>query len=1157
MMKSIASENADSDQDEVLSSNQIEQDAKQNKKLKNDMPPSLSNHNTQSVDDQTGSRDSLKIIQESRRSSFLISNTRKLQILKQIHLMTPEELYEICLQILQKSSAERNHFDLQILQKTFQSIEFFQKFEEQSGSHSLLNLYKMLKLETYDIHDLVIQQGTRGDRFFIILQGSVGVFIKPATIYSQQPSNTQILNSQATSLSKEVNKTINQFQQSPTQSLSTNNANINFTQASRNAPSPFVRQQSPAESVKNNTIDQTCISLSNQAGLNRNRNNSNDNHLNNQSINIPTFSNITSDTVLQDNHGQSLHQQVEKRPQSQLKKDVENNSGIKQQQSDQIPQIRNSNVHQSKSISNKTADKKLKNLTTDQSHIQKSEMSIPLNLQDVFNDDSIKIDIQKTTQSKNQIQSDLKKQNSINAPIPKPSFMFQDNQSLTFLNILKNEKERAIFPPHEQKYWINVNQLKAGQSFGELALLNDAPRMANVVCNSICHFAVLNKNHFKEAIASIESQKIKGYIQFLLQVPGFDKISRRALNMIVYSFDIKTFTFRDKIFKEKQKADHLYIVKDGEFCLQTSVDYQPPKDPARYNYEEFNKKYKPANQNKAVRKIQLAVLSKGELFGDYEVFSEIPHCMDAICISQKGEVFCISIQNLINRCEILNERELLANLKQNSQAKYGIHEKMLKYFHGTSSSFQSILVNNQKLIADQRNTDCVNVSRSQSNSRQNLKTAKIIPNKLISSQNKSKNSNQQLSKECLYEPLFITANQQPQPRGKSAPSSARNRNLLKTTYNNLINESASKQESQQTETNRSSQNDGNSYFQRFSDKVLEFSTIEKKNQLCSQNSKKLDCNDNDTTYDITWHSQERIQSRQVPKINMSFIKQNQTPKNYLNSSLNRPLSSERSNFNSSVRNKANANNTPFFQHDNSFIQIQNQSVANSPRGKTAYNENFRIHDLSKSQLLKQNKRLSYSRNANKIIDKSTYDIANISQQIEESEINLTTKLKNIAATSVVRKQIQLCCSDNVNFEKDLKSEQMIKAKKQILNQLNNQAQKQLKQLYQSVDLQQNQVQNSSTLQNSLDSNKAIDQSFKPSLAFSKLQINQHIDYNETRKQVLRKMRKFKQINYLNELKKSKIDQEKINNEYSKINVIKSKGYIVINPHAFINFVNIS
>lgn len=45
-----------------------------------------------------------------------------------------------------------------------------------------------------------------------------------------------------------------------------------------------------------------------------------------------------------------------------------------------------------------------------------------------------------------------------------------------------------------------------------MALLNDAPRMANVVCNSVCHFAVLNKKDFKEVVAAVESKRIKGYI---------------------------------------------------------------------------------------------------------------------------------------------------------------------------------------------------------------------------------------------------------------------------------------------------------------------------------------------------------------------------------------------------------------------------------------------------------------------------------------------------------------------------------------------------------------------------------------------------------------------------------------------------------------------
>ncbi len=40
--------------------------------------------------------------------------------------------------------------------------------------------------------------------------------------------------------------------------------------------------------------------------------------------------------------------------------------------------------------------------------------------------------------------------------------------------------------------------LEAGLAFGELALINNAPRMASIICESEdCGFAVLNKKEFK------------------------------------------------------------------------------------------------------------------------------------------------------------------------------------------------------------------------------------------------------------------------------------------------------------------------------------------------------------------------------------------------------------------------------------------------------------------------------------------------------------------------------------------------------------------------------------------------------------------------------------------------------------------------------------
>ena len=41
-----------------------------------------------------------------------------------------------------------------------------------------------------------------------------------------------------------------------------------------------------------------------------------------------------------------------------------------------------------------------------------------------------------------------------------------------------------------------VKELQGGDSFGELALVNDAPRSASIRCLLDCHFAVLDKKNY-------------------------------------------------------------------------------------------------------------------------------------------------------------------------------------------------------------------------------------------------------------------------------------------------------------------------------------------------------------------------------------------------------------------------------------------------------------------------------------------------------------------------------------------------------------------------------------------------------------------------------------------------------------------------------------
>ena len=55
-----------------------------------------------------------------------------------------------------------------------------------------------------------------------------------------------------------------------------------------------------------------------------------------------------------------------------------------------------------------------------------------------------------------------------------------------------------LYPPHSNKHLTEVRILKAGESFGELALLGGkcTPRSASIIAKEECHFCVLDRINF-------------------------------------------------------------------------------------------------------------------------------------------------------------------------------------------------------------------------------------------------------------------------------------------------------------------------------------------------------------------------------------------------------------------------------------------------------------------------------------------------------------------------------------------------------------------------------------------------------------------------------------------------------------------------------------
>jgi len=86
-----------------------------------------------------------------------------------------------------------------------------------------------------------------------------------------------------------------------------------------------------------------------------------------------------------------------------------------------------------------------------------------------------------------------------------------------------------------------VVQLKAGKSFGELALINNKPRAATIRCATECYFAVVSKADYDSLLKKIEMKKEKRFVDFLESLPFFSNQSRVALTKLKYLMQQKEF----------------------------------------------------------------------------------------------------------------------------------------------------------------------------------------------------------------------------------------------------------------------------------------------------------------------------------------------------------------------------------------------------------------------------------------------------------------------------------------------------------------------------------------------------------------------------------------------------------------------------------------
>ncbi|KAL4459906.1 hypothetical protein ABPG74_003432 [Tetrahymena malaccensis] len=257
--------------------------------------------------------------------------------------------------------------------------------------------------------------------------------------------------------------------------------------------------------------------------------------------------------------------------------------------------------------------------------------------------------------------------------------------------------------------FVQVSTLKAGSSFGELALINDRPRLATIVCSQNCKFAVIDKENFQRILKEQEEIKLIKALNLYSSIPLFENFSTYLLKQVHWSsFKVK-YKMNEKVFAQGEESDSMYIVNSGQFLIfqkfeQSTKTAIEEEEMSNLNEEYFFNSYKiqPQGKKKPINNnfnyiegtdIKIAQLLPYQLIGEEDLFEGCKRSYNVICTSLEGEL--IRIKQKEFKQKILNDVGAHQYLTINVPKKRKLYEE--KILHQ-----KTIILNNFQLISSKQ-----------------------------------------------------------------------------------------------------------------------------------------------------------------------------------------------------------------------------------------------------------------------------------------------------------------------------------------------------------------------------------------------------------------------------------------------------------------------
>jgi len=139
-------------------------------------------------------------------------------------------------------------------------------------------------------------------------------------------------------------------------------------------------------------------------------------------------------------------------------------------------------------------------------------------------------------------------------------------------------------PPKENL----VKECKAGDAFGELALMYNCPRAASVVAHEKCVLWQLDRETFNHIVRDAASKRRQRYEDFLKTVPILDGMEAYERSQMCDALQTETYEKGSQFVTQGADGDKFFILEEGECtCLKVYAEGTAPQEVMQYKPGDY------------------------------------------------------------------------------------------------------------------------------------------------------------------------------------------------------------------------------------------------------------------------------------------------------------------------------------------------------------------------------------------------------------------------------------------------------------------------------------------------------------------------------------------------------------------------------------------